>query len=108
MEVDDLLNVDAATFFLNFRAEEQGQSPGTLEPRLQKLATVGDLSVSSTVDVTTYSRTGIVTLFDPHEGRSPKGLIVETVQDGQSPFRAFVLPGKPSYQDTTAYDYSNV
>jgi hypothetical protein len=132
LEVDDPLSINVATFFLTFMGRRTEPIPwdagaNDLKARLQKLATVGDISVSSTVDGTTNSRNWLVT-FDPYEGQSSKGLFnfgnlpsvevsgahdsisvdVETVQNGQSPFRALVLPGLPSNKDTTAYDYSNV
>jgi hypothetical protein len=55
LEVDDLLNVDAATFFLTFTGRRSEPIPwdavaDDFNTRLQKLAPVGDISVSSTVD----------------------------------------------------------
>eukprot|EP00970_Alexandrium_tamarense_P002964 scaffold427_cov103-Alexandrium_tamarense.AAC.19 len=129
LEVNDPMNVEDATFALTFMGRRTepiswDATPDTLRRTLQKLSTVGDVVVSLDVDGGTNSRSWLVT-FDPYQGASAKGVtnfgnapqmeasqvhesvvvMVETVEDGDSPFRTFVSPSRPSFESITAYDY---
>jgi copper chaperone CopZ len=94
---------------------------------LELLSTVGDISVSLDIDIQTNSRSWTVT-FNPHEGKSPDSLTnfgnlppleitvvdgslsarVETVQDGESPYRMNVVPSAVSAENVVAYDNPSV
>ena len=128
--VDDS-SLDGATFSLIFMGRKTepiswDANAELLRSKLEKLATVGDIVVSTEVDLITNSRHWLVT-FDPYEGRSPKSLFnfgnlpnlevseshtsiavtIATVQNGHSPFRVLVSPAEPSTQKTLAYGLSN-
>ena len=131
VSVEDDSSVDRATFSLTFMGRKTepiswDASADILRSKLEKLATVGDILVSSEVDLITNSRHWLVT-FDPYEGRSPKStynfgnlpslevsdshasitVTIATVQNGHSPFRVMVSPAGPSTHSTLAYDLSN-
>ena len=121
----------AASFTLTFKGRTSNVIPwdadsDKLRSELQLLSTVGDISVSLDIDVPSNSRSWTVT-FDPHEGKSPDSLMnfgnlppfeisvdgsitarVETIQDGESPYRMNVSPSAVSAENVVAYDNPGV
>ena len=121
-----------ATFSLVFAKQSTDPIPWDADEhevlqKLEMLSTVGDILVSLDVDVTTSDRSWRVTL-NPYEGKSSNSLfnfqnlppieasnvdgsisvLVETVEEGNSPFRVFVSPAEPSLAKTTAHDHPGV
>eukprot|EP00804_Cyclotella_cryptica_P021433 CCRYP_005783-RA/>CCRYP_005783-RA protein AED:0.00 eAED:0.00 QI:831/1/1/1/1/1/3/2372/6166 len=132
LKVVDALSIDGAAFSLIFMGRRTEPIPwdtdsGVLKTKLQKLATIGDIFVSSVVDASMGSRTWLIT-FDPYEGRSSNSIrnfgnlplfeafdvhesisvSIDPVQNGRSPFRSLVSPAEPATHLTTAFDYANV
>lgn len=91
------------------------------------LSTIGDIIVSHGINEITNDRSWRVT-FNPYEGISPISLInfgnlspleanhidagisvvVETVEDGSSPYRILVKPAETASSRTTAHDHKGV
>ena len=131
LQSDEPLEEGAASFSLTFKGRRTNSiawdaDADKLRSELQLLSTVGDISVSLDVDVPSNSRSWTVT-FDPHEGQSPDSLTnfgnlppfeitidesitarVETIQDGESPYRMNVSPSTVSAENVVAYDNPGV
>ena len=121
-----------ATFSLDFMGQSTNPIPWDADEHeaLKKLripSTIGDIFVSLDVNDTTNDRSWHIT-FNPYEGKSANSLVnfgnlppieasnvdgsisilVETVEDGNSPFQVFVSPAEPSSAITTAHDHPGV
>jgi len=132
LEIMDPSSLVGATFSLVFSGQSTDPIPWDADEqevlqKLEMLSTVGDIFVSLDVDDSTNGRFWHVT-FSPYEGKSSNSLVnfgnlppieasnidgsisvlVETVDEGNSPFEVLVSPAGPSSAKTTAHDHPGV
>ena len=131
VQQEDPISDGTASFLLSFKGRRTNSIPwdvdaDTLKNELELLSTVGDISVTLVIDATSNTRYWTVT-FDPHIGMSPDSLtnygnlppfevfvegsitaLVETIQDGDSPYRMKVSPSTVSGEKVIAYDNPGV
>lgn len=132
LQIVDQSTLVEAAFSLTFMGQKNDPIPwnangNDLKRKLEMLSTVGDIIVSHGINEITNDRSWRVT-FNPYEGISPNSLInfgnlspleanhidagisvvVETVEDGSSPYRILVKPAETASSRTTAHDHKGV
>ncbi|KAL7538362.1 hypothetical protein ACHAXR_010787, partial [Thalassiosira sp. AJA248-18] len=128
----DPASLVGATFSLAFMGQSTDPIPWDANEhevlqKLEMLSTVGDILVSLDIDEATNDRSWHVT-FNPYEGKSANSLfnfgnlppfkvinsggsisvLVDTIENGISPFQVFVSPAESSSGNMTAHDHPGV